>query len=312
MLSFMVGTTVFLVIAGGYFLLAGGGNRKRAERVQRALTAAAGEAVLDTSILRETQSDLSSMLSDVAARYPLLRRIELSLYQAGQPLSLQNLLGLVAGLTIGGALVGLAFGLTPAPGLLGLAPLVVVGHLKKKRMKIFDDTFPQALALFSRALRAGHSLSSAFQMVGSEMSDPVGPEFAIVAREIALGQPPGTALANLQDRLDTSDLPVFVTAVLVQLETGGNLAEILDNLGSTVRDRILFDGKVKALTAQSRISANILVAVPFTIVGLMSVFNPEFVDPLLNTPSGHMMLGAGAVMVIFGWLACRFVAKVEV
>jgi tight adherence protein B len=277
------------------------------ERVARG-----GAEPVASTILRETQSDLSSLLSGAAARFPFLRSLELLLYRAGQPISLARLLILSAALLVGGALLGALAGITPAPALLGAAPYLVVRRMKNRRMKTFDNQFPQALALFSRALRAGHSMSAALQMVGTELPDPVGPEFALVAREIAFGLSPATAMANLQDRLEASDLAVFVTAVLVQMETGGNLAEILDNLGDVIRDRILFDGKVKALTAQSRISANILVVVPFTIVGMMAVLNPEYIEPLLETPTGHKLMGAGLAMVTMGWFACRRVASVKV
>jgi tight adherence protein B len=144
------------------------------------------------------------------------------------------------------------------------------------------------------------------------MQDPVGPEFALVSREISLGLSPAVAMANLQARMDAQDLPVFVTAVLVQLEAGGNLAETLDNLGEVIRARLLFYGKVKALTAQAGASANILVVVPFAIFFVLRSMSPEFVAPMLNSPIGQYMLGAAGLMVILGWIVCRKVARVDV
>jgi tight adherence protein B len=315
MLTLLIAMTVFLFLSGLFFAVIGGGTsgrRAALARIERSMSSGAGLDDEAISILRETESDLSSLLSDAAERFPALRSLELLLYRAGRPMTLSRFLGLSGGLAAAAGLLGAMVGLTPVPALLGLVPWMVVRRLKNRRMKAFDQQFPQALALFSRALRAGHSMTAALQMVGSELPDPVGPEFALVSKEIALGLSPATAMANLQDRLDASDLPVFVTAVLVQLETGGNLAEILDSLAGVIRERILFDGKVRALTAQSAMSAKILVAVPFAIVGIMHVLNPTYVAPLLETEVGHVMLGVGLAMVSVGYLICRRISQVSV
>jgi tight adherence protein B len=303
------GTLACLYLASN----AGAAARRRVtlDRVGRVLGAGASPELVD-SILRADGSDLGSMLSGAAKRYKVLRNLELMLYRAGQPMTLGRLLGLSVGATILGVLVGGLLGSSALGAALGALPFLYVRRLKNQRMKTFDAQFPQALALFSRALRAGHSLNSGLQMVGSEMAEPVGPEFAIVAREISLGLPPGTALANLQARLETNDLPVFVTAVLVQLETGGNLAETLDNLAEVIRNRMLFYGKVKALTAQSMMSANILLVMPFAIYLLLRTINPEFMEPMQTTEVGRRFLGGAIVMALSGWWFCRRVARVDV
>jgi tight adherence protein B len=269
-------------------------------------------AELVDSILRDDRSDLGSMLSGAAKRYRALRALELMLYRAGQPMTLGRLLGLSAGGAVLGVLIAALLGWAPFGLALGAGPVLYVRRLRNRRMKAFDEQFPQALALFSRALRAGHSLNSGLQMVGSEMAAPVGPEFAIVAREISLGLPPQTALANLQARMGTNDLPVFVTAVLVQLETGGNLAETLDNLAEVIRNRMLFYGKVRALTAQSMMSANILLVMPFAIYLVLRTINPEFMEPMQTTEVGRRFLGGAVLMAVSGWWFCRRVARVDV
>jgi tight adherence protein B len=310
MLFLLVAATVTLFLAGLSLAFSGSSAGAGVARVERAL-AARGEAAPEAeSILRETQSDLGSLVSKAAGRFPPLRALELTLYQAGSPMSLGRLLLACVGLALAGAAAGSLLGLTAAPALLGGLPVLVVRMLKKRRMAAFDRQFPQALALFARALRAGHSMSAALQMVGDELPDPVGPEFALVSREISLGLSAPVAMANLQDRLDTSDLPVFVTAVLVQLETGGNLAEILDNLASVIRERQLFDGKVRALTAQSRMSANILVVVPFAIGGLVTFMQPDFMAPMIETPAGRLLAYVGTGMVAVGYVLCRKIARV--
>lgn len=314
MLSILIAMTVFLCLSGVYFAVTARQEARRRVAIDRVGRMLAGDVDPEVvaSILRETKSDLGSLLSEAAQRYRWLRAIELMLYQAGRPMELTQLLGLTAGLAGAGALIGWLLGLGPLPALLGAGPMLVVRQLKKRRMKAFEASFPNALSLFSRALRAGHSMSSALQMVGSELPDPVGPEFALVAREISLGLHAGVAMANLQDRLDCEDLPVFVTAVLVQLETGGNLAESLDNIGDVIRQRILFHGKVKALTAQAMMSANVLVLVPLFLFIMLKTLNPEFMAPMLQSAFGRHLLMAAAAMVSIGWFACRRVARVEV
>ncbi len=315
MFAIFLGLTVFLLIAAVAMSLADGRGariREVRERVGRALgeDAASQDSAEANAILMETQSDLSSVLSGAAQKVRLLRGIDLMLYRAGRPMTLGRLLGFVAAGILLGGLLGNAMGL-PVLMLLGLLPLFFVWQKKKKRMKKFSDEFPQALALFSRALRAGHGLTAGFQMVADSLADPVATEFGLVAREISLGLDAGTAVANLQDRLDVPDLPIFTTAVLVQLETGGNLAEILDNLANMIRERMSFGGKVKALTGQSRMSANILAALPFGLAAMLNVFDPEYMAVFWEDPTGRVMAVVTIASVSFGFFLCRRLAQVE-
>jgi tight adherence protein B len=270
----LTAATAFLTLASLYLAgveRAAARRRVTVDRVGRVLGAGADVEAVE-SILRDTQSDLGNLLSSAAKRYPALRSLELMLYRAGQPMTLVRLLGLTLGLTVAGAVLGLVLGYGVLPAVLGGLPFFLVRRKKTKRMRTFDEQFPAALGLFSRAV----------------------------------------AMANLQARLDAQDLPVFVTAVLVQLEAGGNLAETLDNLGEVIRSRLLFYGKVKALTAQAGASANILVVVPFAIFFVLRSMSPEFVAPMLNSQIGQYMLGAAGLMVILGWVVCRKVARVDV
>ncbi|MCP5060216.1 MAG: hypothetical protein GY937_26245 [bacterium] len=314
MLSILIGLTVFLLVAGTVLAVQGRAEERRRlalERIRRALREShATGASLDEASLLETQSDLSSILSEASQRVKILQSIDLMLYRAGRPISLNNfLIATALGLVVG-AVVSLMTGL-PLFLALGGVPWPIVWRKKTQRMQAFDDQFPQALALFSRALRAGHGLSSGLQMVGDSLGDPVGTEFSLVAREISMGLETGTAIANLQDRLDATDLPVFTTAVLVQLETGGNLAEILDNMGDVVRERMLFAGKVRALTSQSRMSANILAALPFTLAGIIYLFDPAYISLLWQDASGRLLASALVTSISVGFVLCRRMARVE-
>ena len=313
MLPLMIGLTVFLTLAAGYFAFTGREAERRRTAVDRVGRMLAGDVDPEViaSILQENRSDISSMLSEAAQKHAWLRSLDLLLYRAGRPIELSQLLGLTVAVGAACGVLGWTAGYGPWFVALGALPVMVVKMLKNKRMKLFEEQFPNALALFSRALRAGHSMSSALTMVGSEMQDPVGPEFALVAREISLGLSAEVALANLQERIDSHDLPVFVTAVLVQLETGGNLAESLDNIGSVIRQRMQFHGKVKALTAQSMMSANVLLVVPFGLFALMYTQSPGFMEPMIAHPVGSKVLMGAGLMAIVGWLMCRKIADVN-
>lgn len=315
MFSILIGLMVFLLGAGLVFAVHGREEQRRRralERMQRVLRDrdGAGLGPVEDASLLETQSDLSSVLSEAAQRVQILRSIDLLLYRAGRPFSLTSFVVASGVLVALGLLLAIVSGV-PLPLALGGLPWLVVWRRKTKRMRAFDDQFPQALALFSRALRAGHGLTSGLQMVADSLGDPVGTEFGLVAREISMGLETGTAIANLQDRLDATDLPVFTTAVLVQLETGGNLAEVLDNMGDVVRERMLFGGKVRALTSQSRMSANILAGLPFSIAGMIYLFDPQYVALLWEDASGRLLSSALVISISIGFVLCRRLARVE-
>jgi tight adherence protein B len=309
-----------VLLAGALHHLRGDARQRRRQELRRRVGAETfgadrSEGDDPASLLRETPSELDALFSRAALRVPFLRTTELLLYRAGNPLSPGRLIAISAGLALFGALLGVRVldGSAGALGaFVGVLPWLYVRRAKQSRMREFDRQFPEALALLTRSLRAGHSLSMGLKMVAEELPDPVGSEFGIAAREISLGLAPNTAMANLQDRLDATDLPYFVTAVLVQQETGGNLAEVLDNLGRVIRDRIQFHGKVKALTAQAAMSANVLLAMPFVVAGAMFLMRPGYLDPLFNTEQGRMMGMGSVVMLSIGYALCKKIARVEV
>ena len=150
------------------------------------------------------------------------------------------------------------------------------------------------------------------KVIGSELPDPVGVEFAQLADEVQLGLPVNAALMNLVGRIDSEDLPFFATAIAIQQETGSNLAEVLHNLSYVIRERFKVYGKVRALTAMGRASANLLAGWPLVMVGAMYMTNPGYIAPLWETPQGHMMMVVSAVMVLIGWYGCRKMAEITV
>jgi tight adherence protein B len=274
----------------------------------------APDTVDDESILRVT--DHGTVLERLIRRVPGRSQIELSLYRAGLTVSPERFLVICGAFAALGFFLGLTFfvhfGKAVLCMTLGLAPVLNVRRLKAKRRNMFEKQFPDALDLLIRALRAGHSLSSGFAMVGEELPDPVGTEFAHTADQIRLGKSMRSALSNLAYRVDSEDLPFFVTAVAIQQETGSNLAEVLTNLASVMRERFKIFGKVRALTAMGRGTANILAAWPLVAVGALYMVNPAYVAPLWEEPEGKTLVMISVVMVVIGYVLCRKFATIRV
>jgi tight adherence protein B len=149
-------------------------------------------------------------------------------------------------------------------------------------------------------------------MVGDELPDPIGTEFKRIAEEVQMGKDLLDALANLNHRVDVPDLPFFVTSIGIQRETGGNLTEILDKLSHVIRERFKLYGKINAITAMGRASANLLALWPFVMVGSLYVSNRDYIAPLWETPEGLRLVMISAALVIVGYLLCRRMAEIEV
>lgn len=182
-------------------------------------------------------------------------------------------------------------GLMAFPALLPLTPFMTLRRMRKRRHKIFGVQLPEALDLITRGLKAGHPVPVAMAMVGREMPDPVGTEFGLVADEITYGSDMVTALAGMYDRVGQEDLPLFVTAVSIQSTTGGNLREILDGLSQVIRGRGKLRRKIRAISAEGRMSAIILTAVPIALLTILTVFMPHFYAEVTDKHMTWYLLG---------------------
>lgn len=183
---------------------------------------------------------------------------------------------------------------------------------RKRQFQKFTTLLPDAMDLVSRALRAGHSLTAALDLVGQEIADPVGKEFRRVSEEQNLGLPLRDALLNLADRVPMPDVRFLVAAMLIQRETGGNLVEVLDKTTSLLRDRIRLQGEVRIYTAQGRLTGWILCLLPVFLFFALTAINPNYTAPLLNEPAGQHLLIAGSVLMLLGILAIRKIVQIKV
>lgn len=192
-----------------------------------------------------------------------------------------------------------------------VTPPYLVRVAQKKKLKKFNLQIGDTLGIISNALRAGFSFLQTMDMVGKEMPAPIGKEFARTFREISLGTTTEEALQNLAKRVDSDDLDLLVTAVLIQRQVGGNLAEILDSISQTIRERIRIQGEIKTLTAQGRISGVIIGLIPPGLIVLILVINPGYMMPLFQSPVGLIMLGGCIVNEIIGMLLIRKIISID-
>jgi tight adherence protein B len=198
-------------------------------------------------------------------------------------------------------------------GLVGvMVPTLFLMQRRSARLRKFEEQFPEALDLLSRAIRAGHAFQTAMSMVASELKEPVGPEFKKTFDQQNFGLPLRDALNELSLRVSILDVRFFVTAVLIQRESGGNLAEILDNLAHVVRERFKIRRQVRVHTAHGRFTGYVLLALPAALGVALSFINPDHMHMLFNEHMGQMMLMGAIVMQTIGFIWIRQVIKIEV
>jgi tight adherence protein B len=277
----------------------------------------ADPAATDATVVKETSQGplpgVDRLMSGTRAGSWLARLIEQSGTRTTP--SAVAIISLVAAI-VGGCLMSLfvqqAFAAALAVLVFGFAPFGWLLHRRTKRIKRFEEQFPEALDLLSRAIRAGHALQTAMGMVADELPDPVGPEFRKTFDQQNYGLPLRDALEDMSVRMPVLDVRFFVTAVLIQRDTGGNLAEILDNLAHVVRERFKIRRQVRVHTAHGRFTGWVLLALPAALAVALSFINPDHMNLLFHEHSGQMLLLAAAVMQFIGFIWIRQVIKIEV
>jgi tight adherence protein B len=199
----------------------------------------------------------------------------------------------------------------PTAACVGLLPIAVLRRKRSVRLRTFEEQFPEALDLLSRALRAGHSFITAIEMVAEEMPRPLGPEFKLLHGQQNYGRSLPDALRELAQRVPILDARFFVTAVLIQRESGGNLAEVLDNLAGVMRDRFRVKRQMRVVSAHGRITGWILVALPPALGTVLMMINPDHRTTMFGDPLGQQMLIGGFVLQVIGTFIIRKIVNVE-
>lgn len=307
------GATVGLLVAAYMFV-----NRRRLEAASDALgrLATTDEERRAISILKGAQAGGAGLLGRLLTGRSYTESLSDELRRAGLAMSPAKFVqvcfvGVVTGIALG-ALVGSAI-FVAVLGVLGAAtPFVWLKRRQRKRLEAFQAQLPDAIDMLVSAMKAGYSFQAAMNFIGEETGAPLGPEFARFYDEQRLGIDVRSALLSLQARVDSMDLKMFVTAVLVQRESGGNLGEVLANISDIMRERFALEGELETLTAESRLSARILAALPVLVFVGMFVLNPSFMQPMLQQAAGQIMLVLAGLSVAIGYLVMVRIADIDV
>ncbi len=258
-----------------------------------------------------------SKVEEVLRQVPGIHELDNWLQQSGMDWSVGRLLG-YSGIAFGvGFFLSLMLLLYVTVAVTvgvacALIPLAIVWSRREERLITIEKQLPEAADLISRSLKAGHALPSTLTMLADEMPDPIAAEFRIVSDEINYGLPMSEALQRLADRVPLTDLRYMIVAILIQREAGGNLSEIMSNVSLLIRQRLKLLGDIRTLSAEGRLSAWILCLLPAAIAGVFFMVSPDYLKQFLDDPAGPLMLGAGALMMLFGVLWMRQLIRIRV
>jgi tight adherence protein B len=265
-------------------------------------------------LMREGMSGLAGWVSQLLERFSNLR---LLFVQADLPMKPETYTAIIFGCVIAGAGIGivtrLPIPLIPVTALaLGVMPIFWLMWRRKRRFAKFAAQMPGAMELIARALRSGHSLASGMHVVCSEMNDPIAKEFNIAYEEQNLGIPIDQSLKNMYRRMPNLDFKFFATAVVIQRQCGGDLAEILDKISHIIRERFRILGQVQALTGEGRISGIVLMLLPVALFFAVLYLNPEYVMTLFTDELGRKMIGVAIFLQVLGAVAIKKIIQIKV
>ena len=294
-----------------------GPEARRIDKRLRAMSAGGHVDSATASLLKERLLSNSPGFQRLLMKLPRVGSLDKLLVQSGTSMTVSTFLAWSAILFAAGFVLSLTMRLPLSfaiaiGALIAVLPFQYAIYRRSNRLKRFESLLPEALDLIGRALRAGHSFSSALQMAGDELPEPIGEEMRQTFDEINFGVPVNTALQNMVSRVPSTDLGFFAIAVMIQRETGGNLAEVLDNISGIIRERLRLYGKVRTLSAEGRLSAVILSVLPFLTGFLLFTINPQMMSTLWTDPTGRRMSITGIVMIVVGFLWMRKIVRLRV
>jgi tight adherence protein B len=306
---FLFVVLAFLAVVGiieGVFLIWNTYSGPEARLIERRLQAmSAGVASIESPLLKKRLLSEAPAMERLLLSLPRIHVLDRLLIQSGSTMNVADFLGISAACAL---LAGIITSMLAAPTWLSvtativsaLMPLGYVRRLASRRLSKIEQQLPDALDLMARAMQAGHAFSSALRMVAMEGPEPIAREFRTTFDEINFGVSMQNALVNLAARVESADLRYFVIAVLIQRETGGNLAELLSSIAGLIRDRFKLIGTVRVLSAEGRLSAWVLGLLPFALAGVIHLVNPQFMSLLWTDPEGIKMIGGALFLMAIG------------
>jgi tight adherence protein B len=319
----VIAIVVFILVALATFAAASLFDQRRAQarlikdRLANVQKAPEREPDAELALLRDEQLSKIPAIDTLLRRSARVSAMQDALLQAGMKLRAGNFLavclacGLIAGLfvLIATRNVAIAWAVLIVGAFL---PYAYVSYKRQKRFEKIEELFPEAIDTLARAVRAGHAFTTALEMISNEIAEPLASEFRQLYEEQKFGMPVRDALMNLTERVPLVDIKFFVTAVMLQRETGGNIAEILGNLSSMIRERFKIQRQVRVFTAQGRMTMALLMAMPPVVVLVLQIFSPDFVRPLFYDHIGHVLVVAAIALQTIGYFVIRKVIRIEV
>ncbi len=319
------GVLIWVVFMGGYFMVSRYVKSSDVDKIKARLTGVGkkGKKIKTgtgpaSTVVRQTETGKNRVGQMLVEKFKLGPRIGTMLEQAGmnwQPARFMHLtlVCFAAGFAGGWILLPIAHPLAVITGLIaGAGPFIMVYFKRKARLKKFEELFPDTLEFVSRSMRAGHAFSVSLEMIHREFQEPIAGEFRRTFEEHNLGLPIEVALEKLAKRVPSLDVHFFVSAVLLQKRTGGNLAEILDKLAYVIRERFKLRGRIRAVSAHGRMTATALSCIPIAVAILMFYTNPDYVKFFFTDDTGQLMMGAAIVLQIVGYLIMKKIVNIEV
>ena len=311
----------FLLITYALFLLASRKSDARSARLQRRVSEALQESSslsLEDSlkITRDDAISSNPTLNRLLSSVDFVNKLDVMISQADMRISVGRLLMFcLTGALLGGLAAYTVLNVISAfliAIVVGALPILHVVYKRRKRLNKFNALLPDTLDLLSRSLSVGHAFSEALNQVSSEMPDPISTEFRMTFEEQKLGLSTKIALDRLAERVPLADLRLCITAMHIQRETGGNLAEILERVGQTIRERYKLMEDFKTMTTSARGSAWILCGLPFGLVFLLTAINPDYMSVLVKDPRGHAVIGVALVLQAIGMLLIKKILSIKV
>lgn len=269
-------------------------------------------------LMKSAEQSNNDLVVFLKKRIPYLEKLKMTLIRSGLEKTIDEILmlvilGLILTFMVLIILTSLSFFIIILFALLvGSLPIIYLYRRADQRRIQFEEQLPDALDFLSRALKAGHGMSSAIGMLADEFSGQIAKEFKVTFDELNFGLPFGEAMSNLSYRVNSADLSFFVIALSIQRETGGNLTELLENLAKTIRERMKLGGRVKVLSAEGKYSGILLGVFPFILAGGLSLINPKYMSILWTTETGKNLIAIGFVMMALGGFWMSKIVKIRV
>lgn len=242
--------------------------------------------------------------------------LKFMLYNAGVNLRSDEFIKIWIGLAIVPSLFAIVFGKGIIPAIFlfligAISPLIYLKVQVNKRVNLFNDQLGDALMIISNSLKAGFTFEQALTSIAKDLPDPIGTEFMHIIREVDLGEKMEVAMKNVAEKMNSKEMDLLNTAVSIQRQVGGNLSHVIDNIAKTIQERIKLKKKIKTLSAQGEMSGKVIALLPFVVLIMFSILNPDYMEPMYTTPFGYALLTMSAILEVTGFLMIKKITKVE-